>query len=529
MANFPSAARTALLVTVTLLLAACSTLREDFAKPVSQALPPTQETASARYIDAEREKRAPGESGFRVLTLSTNALMSRLALADRADRSLDLQYYIFENDATGQLVALYLLKAADRGVRVRLLLDDITQAEQAPMFDSLDAHENIEVRLFNPFNSRVPGLLSKSAQMLLEFRRLNRRMHNKSFIADNRVAIVGGRNIADDYFDAADTKNFRDLDLLAIGPVVQQASHAFDSYWNDEAAVPVSAFKKGTSEVPDLAALRAQLQKNARAFDQSDYAQAALEELPDGATADRRGQWFWGKAVLLADQPEKIEAGDDQAGLRIAPGIDVLLRGAKSQALMMSPYFVPGDSDRNTLVSLVKAGVDTRILTNSLASTDQPAVHSGYAAHRRDLLAGGVKLFELKPQAGAMKTVAQARRANGVTLHAKSIVIDQRYVFVGSMNMDHRSRLLNTEMGFVVDSPALAKAVVDYFRVITLPANSYQLSLEDADGTASGSGQILWASEADGVPVTHTREPGVGPLLRTEVLLMKLLPIDSLL
>ena len=234
--------------------------------------------------------------------------MSRVVLASKAERSLDLQYYIFSDDATGKLVAQQLLKAADRGVRVRLLLDDITQDEEVPLFDALEAHENIEVRLFNPFNSRQPSALSKAAQMLLDFRRLNRRMHNKSFIADNKIAIVGGRNIGDEYFDAGEESNFRDLDLLAIGPVV------------DRPRAP--SMRTGTTRQPSRRrrfkgrrirkrrpASGAGGPRQARPhFADSDFAQAVIEDMPNGATADRRGEWFWGEAVLVADEPAKVES-----------------------------------------------------------------------------------------------------------------------------------------------------------------------------------------------------------------------------
>lgn len=510
-------------------LTACSTLRKDYAKLPSEALPPVVDTPSAQYIQSEQAKHEPGQSGFRLLTLSSNALMSRVVLAEKAEQSIDLQYYIFREDETGKLIARTLLKAADRGVRVRILLDDIKVDKEARMFDALDSHENIEVRLFNPFNTRGPGILSKSAQMLLEFRRLNRRMHNKSFIADNKVAIVGGRNMADEYFDADEKSNYRDLDLLAIGPVVQEASRSFDTYWNDKAAFPVSAYHSSRDTDGDLVALRADLAKHARQFAESDYAQAVIDELPDGPTADRRGQWFWGAAVLVADQPEKVEVGKNRPNLSIAPGVKALIGSARSELLLITPYFVPSEQDEQEFVGLAHRGVTTRILTNSLASTDEAAVQAGYAEHRRDLLAGGVELYELKPVAGVKQTVAQHGRTPGVSLHAKSFVVDRRFVFVGSMNMDQRSKLLNTEMGFIVDSPALAKAVAEFFVTATLPANAYRLALESADGSGGGSGQVIWITSEDSKPVTLTSEPGVGAMRRIKVLLLQMLPIDSLL
>ena len=504
-------------------LAACSTLRDNYAKPPSEALAPAVDTPSTAYIQAEENKHASGQSGFRLLTLSTNALMSRISLVDHAEHSLDLQYYIFHNDQTGKLVAQHLLKAADRGVRVRILLDDIGLDKEVPMFDALDTHPNIEVRLFNPLGTRKPNIISKTAQVLFDFRRLNRRMHNKSLISDNKVAIVGGRNIADEFFDASENNNFRDLDLLAIGPVVQAASRSFDDYWNDKAAVPVTAFAPTRDSHGDLVQVRADLSQHARAFADSDYAQAIIDELPDGATGDRKGQWFWGSAVLIADQPEKIESGKGQHSLRIGPALQRLMDGATSELLLMSPYFVPSDSDEQRFVAIAKRGVTTRIVTNSLASTDEPAVQNGYAKHRHALLAGGIELYELKPVAGVKQTYTHYGQSSGVSLHAKAMVVDRRFVYVGSMNMDQRSKLLNTEMGLIVDSLPLAKAVAEFFATTTLPANAYQLELASSDGSPATAGHLRWKTVEAGKPVILTHEPGVGPVRRMETWLFKLL------
>ncbi|NMW25181.1 phospholipase D family protein, partial [Rhodanobacter denitrificans] len=389
---------TVALAVLGVMLGACSP-PAAVVKPSSKALPPTTATAGARYVHAE-VKQHQDKSGFRLLTRSTNALMSRVALADHAQHALDLQYYIFDNDATGRLMAQRLLAAADRGVRVRLLVDDINAGEAIDMFDALDTHPNIEVRLFNPFATKKPSLFSRATQFLLDAHRLNRRMHNKSFIMDGNVAIVGGRNIGDAYFDAGDT-NFRDLDLIAIGPVVKQASQAFDEYWNCDAAYPVKAFSGKHAGHYDLARLRVDLAHDARAFAQSDYAQATLDELPNGASADRPGKWFWGPATLVADQPEKIETGHDQPQLRIGPDVKVLTDGAQHELLLISPYFIPGDNGAQYLAALAARGVTVKVLTNSLASNDEPAVFSGYSHYRHALLEGGVQLYELRPAAGA--------------------------------------------------------------------------------------------------------------------------------
>jgi len=520
-----------LMLSLALALASgCATMRPaPVAKQPSHALPPATDTPSAQYVQSEQAKHELGQSGFRLLTLNTNALMSRLQLADHAQHSLDLQYYVFKDDATGRLLAQHLLQAADRGVRVRLLLDDNKMTDSnMEMFDALDTHQNIEVRLFNPFSSKSPGPLSKAAQLLADWRRLNRRMHNKSFIADNKIAIIGGRNIGDDYFDASNDNNFRDLDLLAIGPVVPEASRTFDNYWNNEAAYPVTAFPGTPKTHWDLAQLRTELNKNARVFAQSDYAQAVLDDLPDGATADRKGYWFWGPAVTVADQPEKVSEAVDAPSLTIGPQLKKIIDSAHSEVLLISPYFVPSDQDEKDLIAMAQRGVSVKVLTNSLASTDQPAAHEGYSDHRRPLIAGGVQIFELKPAPENKPSTPEAASSAGVSLHAKSFVVDSHYVFVGSMNMDERSKVLNTEMGIVVDSPALAGAVDKYFQSATDPANAYHVVL-GSGGNGGGSGGMHWQATDNGKPVDYSVEPAASLGKRIEVWLMKLLPIDSLL
>ncbi|GAB2543612.1 phospholipase D family protein [Rhodanobacter koreensis] len=518
----------AALALVVMALGACSSLRTDYVKQPSKALPPATGTPSGRYIHAQVGQHVD-ESGFRLLTLSNNALMSRVALADHAQHSIDLQYYIFNNDATGRLVAQRLLAAADRGVRVRLLLDDINVHNEIDMLDALDAHPNIEVRLFNPFHTRNPSFLSKTTQFLLDAHRLNRRMHNKSFIVDGNVAVVGGRNIGDPYFDAGSDTNFRDLDLIAIGPVVKEASHAFDEYWNCDAAYPVTAFHGKRANHYDLAKLRVDLAHDARTFAQSDYAQATLDQLPDGPSSDRPGAWFWGPATLVADQPAKIDADNarDERSLRIGPHIKSMIDQAQQDVLLISPYFVPGDRGSHYLTSLASRGVTVKVLTNSLASTDEAAVHAGYSRYRRALLEGGVDLYELRPAAGVEQPATAKGTSSGVSLHAKAIVVDQQVVFIGSMNMDQRSKLLNTEMGIIVDCPQLAVAVTQFFDTATLPATAYHVVLTAHDSPHGG--KMEWLASDGGKPVVYHRDPEATLKRRLEVDLLRLLPIEGML
>ena len=502
---------------------ACASLRPDTPKSITHALGPTIDTPAARYVHRQLEAHN-GLSGFRLLIKSDNALLSRVALADEARHSIDLQYYMFKDDATGRLLAQRLLAAADRGVRVRILIDDATVSKTETMLSALALHPNIQVRLFNPFRTRQPSFVSRAAQFVLEARRLNRRMHNKMFIVDGWVIVIGGRNIGDKYFDDSRKENFRDLDLIAIGSVVGAASNSFDRYWNCDAAFPLRSLDHRRMQPDELETERVKLANHARAFAKSEYAQATLDDLPQGATADRSGDWFWGNASFIADEPEKAIAGNDDPSLRMAPRIRQLIDTAHKELLLISPYFVPGDAGTRYLTSLSGHGVAVKVLTNSLASTDEPAVHAGYSHYRRALLRGGVELFELQPGEDP-KTAADGKKPVGVSLHAKALVVDRTSVFIGSMNMDQRSKLLNTEMGVIVDSPALADAVADFFRRATTSEAAYSVRL----GGADSSGPLVWSSSVNGEIRTFTSEPGATITQRLEVILVRLLPLEELL
>lgn len=513
---------TTLLVCLALCCAGCATLSPHIAKDTSTALAPATDTPTARYVNAELAGHH-GDSGFRLLSQSTDALLSRIVLADHAQHSIDLQYYIYENDATGRLFTQHLLAAADRGVRVRLLLDHIKVDHQVGMLEALDAHRNIEVRFFNPFRTKRPTVPSRLAQLLLEGPRLNRRMHNKSFIVDNLVAVIGGRNIGDDYFDAGSDTRFRDLDLIAIGTVVGAASKSFDDYWNSDAAYPLAAFPSGRGTTQDTAALRSSLAQDVRQYSASDYGQMAQQELPRGPSADRFGTWFWGPAELVADQPEKIDPRHGRQALDVGPQVKQLMQSAQSKLLLLSPYFIPGKNGTRLLTAHAQRGVKVKVLTNSLAATDEPLVHAAYVHYRHPLLESGVELYELRSStSGGEQESTVYGASSGVSLHAKALVVDDRTVFIGSMNLDPRSRLLNTEMGLIVNSPALAAAVTQFFDTATQAGNAWHVQLQ-------GSGQLTWSGSEDDHPQTSSTEPGVTAKRRVQVALMRLLPIDNLL
>ena len=503
----------------------CATLRTDVPRQPSTALPPVADTPSTRYVQSETSAHGD-DSGFRPLISNINALMSRVVLIDHATHSLDVQYFIFDSDATGRLIAQRILAAADRGVRVRILLDDLDIGGQDNLLDALDAHPNIEVRLFNPFRIRNRSVFSKAGQFLIEGRRLNRRMHNKAFIVDGMQAVIGGRNIGDAYFDAGDQVHFRDLDVLAIGPVVPSISAMFDAYWNSELAYPVTAYTSVHASAEDLAHSRVALAKDARAFAESDYAQALSDELPNGPSADRKGRWFWGQAALVADDPGKADPDRDGHTRLIGPQLRDMLDVAGHEALLISPYFVPGDNGVQYLTGLVQRGVSIKVLTNALAATDEPEVHAGYSRYRIPLLEAGIDLFELRPLPGKPQSAAYGT-SSGESLHAKSMIVDKRFVFVGSMNLDPRSRLLNTEMGVIADCPELAEALSRYFDSATAPENAYHLALVRPDGSPSAKPVLRWVAVDDGKPVTFDHDPETSQWKRMKVSLMRALPIED--
>jgi putative cardiolipin synthase len=519
--------RLALLVLLGALASGCATLRTDLPRTPSTALPPVADTPSTRYVQSEIAAHG-SDSGFRPLITNTNALMSRVVLVDHAEHSVDLQYYIFDNDATGRLVAQRLLAAADRGVRVRILLDDLDIRGQDKLLDALDAHPNIEVRLFNPFRIRNRSAFSKAGQFLLEGRRLNRRMHNKAFIVDGMQAIIGGRNIGDAYFDAGDQVHFRDLDVLTIGPVVAPISTMFDAYWNSDLAFPVTAYTSSQASAEDLARLRDELTKDARAFAESDYAQELSDDLPNGPSADRKGRWFWGPATLIADEPGKADPAKDGQTLLIGPQLKGMLDDAQHQALLISPYFIPGEKGMQYIAGMSGRGVTIKVLTNALAATDEAEVHAAYSHYRIPLLEAGVDVFELRPIPGRPQRRSHGS-SSGESLHAKAMIVDQHRVFVGSMNFDPRSRELNTEMGVIVDSPELAAALARYFDSATAPENAYHVVLERREGAPGSKPALQWIAVDDGKPVKFDYDPETSKWLRMKVSLMRVLPIEGML
>ncbi|GAB2515210.1 phospholipase D family protein [Lysobacter humi (ex Lee et al. 2017)] len=478
----------------------------------STALAPA---ADATAIDREVAPlllAQPGRTGVLVLPDGLDAFAARALSARKAGRSLDLQYYIWHDDLTGRLLGREVHAAAERGVRVRLLLDDMNAGGLDPLLLALDAHPNIELRLYNPFRNRTGAM--RIVEMLQRAGSLNHRMHNKAWIADGRVAVVGGRNIGDEYFAAAQAVNFRDLDLLLFGPAVGQASAVFDAFWNSAAVVPIAALHP--PDTSDLVRLVAEAEAQAKGSAARPYlarvdASAAVRDYYRQALAPH---WTTGVRVL-SDPPTKTVANRDRW---LIHALTPLVEHARDKALVISPYFVPGEDGARVLAQAARRGTFVAVATNSLAANDVPAVHVGYSRYRDALLDAGVALYEIRSQPGA--PLPALHGSSGASLHTKAITVDDRRGFVGSFNFDPRSIALNTEMGVLFDDPAIARSVRDEFLRLAGPDASYWLH-------RGRDGGLRWLDRHAAPPVSHDVEPGTGALERARVAAMRVLPIES--
>jgi putative cardiolipin synthase len=497
-------------------------------------LPPLPERPASVFLPGEAGSplavaaAAPGidttASGLTLLRDPMQALASRVLLARSAQRSLDVQVYIFHPDVSGRLLMHELWRAAERGVRVRLLVDDNGSEGMDSWMQALERHPRIEVRLFNPFPTR--GF--KAAGYLTEFTRLNRRMHNKSFTADALATIVGGRNIGDVYYGVDETMVFADLDLLALGPVARDTAANFDGFWNSASSWPVSALLP----TPEAAALQPLTRVLADPSGDAAVARllAELRRYPwlsasQGALVPRH----WAATRLLSDSPTKLDGGQPAGapGTRMLEPLTAWLGTAERTLDLVSPYFVPGEAGVKSLADLARRGVKVRIITNSLAATDVMAVHAGYARHRRALLLAGVEIHELKPDAAARDRAVRLpwrmRLAgySAASLHGKTFLVDGRRLFVGSFNLDPRSAVLNTEMGLTVDDATITLELAQALER-DLPMGAWRVVL-------GAEGELQWVERSAEGRRVLTGEPGASLARRLGAKLLSWLPIEGLL
>ena len=509
------------------LLAACSGLPSQDGRSVSSALQDTADTLLGQAIQP-RTQAHPGLSGIYLLADSNDAFAARMLLAHRAERSLDVQYYIWHDDLTGTLLFEALHQAAERGVRVRLLLDDNNTSGLDGTLAALDSHPNIEVRLFNPFVLRSPRAIG----YLTDFFRLNRRMHNKSFTADNQVTIVGGRNIGDEYFGAGTGTLFADLDVMAIGPVVGAVSSDFDRYW-------ASGSTYLAQHLLPAAGPRAlaELTQHAAGVEADVEAAAYVEAVRTSPFVERllghELKLLWAPTRMLSDDPAK-GLGNAPPEQLLTAKLEPAIGPIEHSLQIVSPYFVPADTGTADLLRLTAQGVQIAVLTNSLEATDVAAVHAGYAKRRKALLEAGVTLFELRraalgPQAasstsGKLGSGSGSKKITGssaASLHAKTFSVDQQRVFIGSFNFDPRSAKLNTEMGFVIESADIAQQIAQAFDA-GLQGSAYRVRL-------TADGDLEWVEQRGDEVIVHQTEPGTSFGQRLLIRVLSVLPIEWML
>lgn len=500
-------------------ISACTSLPEKVERVESRAFTDTENTPLGKEARELSEKHG-GKDGFLLLESGIDAFAARAILVEEARRSIDVQYYLYHPDLVGGLFTGILLDAAERGVRVRILLDDMDFDGRDRDLALVNRHPNIEIRIFNPFDRRV----LRGLQFVTGLGSVTRRMHNKSFTVDNAYTILGGRNIGDEYFDADPQVEFADLDVVAVGDVVRDVSTAFDLYWNSELVYPVESIIEERVSDEEYRQLIDRVNSFQATHEQSVYIQALYNsDLYRKAVKDELA-YYWGDAEVVVDDPEKIMHSRDASELHLTTQLEPYFQNIKKELVIVSPYFVPGREGVEFFKTLIDRGVRVVILTNSLASNDVGVVHAGYANYRDDLLRIGVELYEMNKKL----TRAQRKEKKGMSgsskasLHAKTFMLDRKLVFIGSLNLDPRSFYENTEIGLVLHSEKLAEDMVEDI-LGGLEKNTFRLEIipgEDVD-------QILWHGFEDGKPVTYEVEPHTGFWRRLGVGLMSILPMES--
>jgi putative cardiolipin synthase len=510
----------AVIAVIVLLFSGCARLPENSGRSTSFAIPPDE--SSPIYRDAaEKLDLEPDENGYLLLGNGLDAFVARAVLADLAVKSIDSQYYLLHDDVVGRLFVDRLLKAADRGVRVRLLVDDMDMAGRDIGSAVLDSHPNVEVRIFNPFGRNTGRLF----QYLSGFNTLTRRSHNKSFTVDSIATIVGGRNIGDEYFVADPALAFLDLDVLAVGPAAAQVAWSFDLYWNHELSYPISLLIDAPPTPEQVKSKRAAHKEYIEQQRDTVYYHQLTESNLARALKGFRAELNQGKGrgEVVWDHPDKLLSHGDMPNPMLA---DLLpyLEGAEQELIIISPYFVPGKGGVDFFRRLRGRGVRVVIFTNSLSSTDVSVVHAGYAKYRHELLRMGVELYELNSDLRAGESSGKRKfHQSKTSLHAKCFVIDRSLTFIGSLNLDPRSVIQNTEIGMVIESELIAAKIASFVDR-QIAGLAFKLELEPG---YEGSSHIVWHGLVDGQQRTLKVEPHTGFWQRFMVGLMRLLPIES--
>lgn len=488
----------------------------DYVRTYSYALATTEKTELKETIEPEVNANS-GQSGFELLIKGQDTLLRLISAIQATERSLDIQYYIIQNDLSGKLLLETILRAADRKVRVRILMDDLNVHSSDPTWMLLNAHPNIEIRIFNPFATLDETLLVRIINIFARINHFNKRMHNKIMIADNQLAITGGRNLGDSYFDVSSDFNFRDIDVLVIGHVVPKLSESFDKYWNDDESFPITAILKKSNNPEAIIKLREEMQLHWHEQMEKD---TVISQIPLTVQL-KNGQipLIWASAELAVDSPSKIDSPKESVVSKPAVHLNKMAENAKQEFIIISPYFVPGEKGTQALQELAQQGAKVRILTNSLASIDAVAAHVGYRRYRQALVAAGIELYEMKPIRGKRPHSRRFSSSSRNSLHSKVYIADRHDVMIGSFNLDPRSVNLNTEMALVIHSPLLAAQVVAMFEKAILPTTSFHVTMNNAT--------LEWISKKDGKEKRYQSEPEAGFWRKIKVNLLSILPFED--
>jgi putative cardiolipin synthase len=501
-----------LLICLIILSGGCATLPDGYPKEQSFVIEHTDNTDLGVAVSRWSASN-DGLSGFYPLQSGSDAFAARLRMIERAEVSIDAQYFLMKSDLAGHIFSQELLMAADRGVRVRFLLDDIFSTVSHEELFILDAHKNIGVRLYNPIATRGVFYLN----FLGDFKRANRRMHNKSFTVDSQITIVGGRNIADEYFDLNTDTEFEDFDVIAIGQVAADVGESFDLFWNSKRSLPLDAIDvQFTTEQLDK--VRVELINDFREAHESIYADAMtnpeLTDLLENGKSLHPAVW-----EVISDAPAKLKAPVAVEKQHLVNRISELKEMARNEIVVITPYFVPLDSGLEFWKSITDQGIRVVLLTNSLASTNHIAVHSGYSKYRKRLIENGIELYEARVDAiENMQDIPSA--PDNRTLHTKLIIIDRELVFAGSLNLDPRSIELNTELGISIASADLAEELANEF-FAGLAESAYKVTLDE-------KGKLIWEGVVDGQQVTEHSEPSSSRWRRLKAWFLKIVPDSQL-
>ena len=493
-------------------IVSCATVSFDQPKSSTHSFENVDDTFIGKGV-AEWVSEHDGASGFYPLLKGMDALGVRLRLAEKAEKSLDLQYFLMKDDTAGAVMTKALLKAADRGVRVRFLLDDVFTTAPDRVLMLLNQHPRIQIRMFNPISRSG----SSSLNFLGDFKRANRRMHNKSFTADNSISVVGGRNIADEYFQLKDDSLFIDFDIVAVGPVVPEISDSFDDFWNHSHAVPLEQFvqNKNNEQLQDF---RIEVGKELSNIYDTVYRQALQSHLLQDLFSGHE-QLVPADARVLSDTPEKLTSEISIEQMRLAAELRQAIHMADEEIVFITPYYVPGNRGVAFAHGLVNHGARVVVLTNSLATNNHVSVHSGYTRYRRDVIDAGVELYEIRANAGPLKP-GETEASQNLTLHTKVILLDRRQIFVGSLNIDPRSIEINTEMGLLIDSEDMVGKIAEAIDK-AIAEVAYRVDINE-------NGKLEWRTTIDGKEVVETKEPLTSWWLRTKAWFLKIAPESQL-